>query len=105
MHPQRQPVQIVSFATGRVWRPRAHERIEARLDGFIEDVATGCKTPCVVHNVSDGGMMVVVGRSFRVPTHVVIHIPDQNFAVRARTVWVKGRQMGIAFESQPAPEE
>jgi hypothetical protein len=101
MHPQRRPVQIVSFATGRVWRPRAHERIETRLDGLLEDTATGCEMPCVVHNVSNGGMMVVLGRGFRVPTHVVIRIPEQNFAARARTVWVKGQQLGLAFEGPP----
>jgi len=76
---------------------RVAARRPVRKAGIIE--FPGGAFSCMVQNLSEAGAALDLPSSSGIPDHFSLTIVEQDDALRCRSVWRTGRQIGVVFET------
>lgn len=78
---------------------RSHPREKTgELAELIVDL-NGSKVACLVHNVSDGGVMIE-SSSGELPKRLILNYKDKNIHSPCKVVWSCGSLAGLEFEQE-----
>jgi hypothetical protein len=67
------------------------------LEGWLASEGTGEPTPCMVWDVSDSGVRLVILMPADVPLEFELKIPDKGAAAMVRLIRTHGSQYGARF--------
>jgi PilZ domain len=77
---------------------REQQRWPAYWAGRIKFKRSGAVAECLVRNTSGSGAKLVVRGAVFVPREFVLHIPKHGIDYRAKVIWRRSEEVGVAFE-------
>jgi hypothetical protein len=80
---------------------RSAERFPTALEGWFSCETTGSPIPCIVWDLSDTGVRLLIPPPADVPLEFDLRIPDAQAAARVRLVWTSGNHYGAQFTGSP----
>jgi hypothetical protein len=76
---------------------RSTERFPATLRGWFAGGATGDLIACIVSDLSETGMRLVIPSPADVPLEFELKIPNAQAVAMVRLVWTDGAHYGVRF--------
>jgi uncharacterized protein YceH (UPF0502 family) len=92
-----------SVAHRRASENRSHSRVRALMAGRIVFNKGRSSVDCVVRNITDAGAKLSVSAAANVPDQFELVLPHKRATRRARLIWRRLDEIGVAFSDAPLP--
>jgi PilZ domain-containing protein len=92
-----------SVAQQRASDNRSRSRVRALMAGRIVFNKGRSSVDCVVRNITDAGAKLSVSAAANVPDQFELVLPHKRTTRRARLVWRRLDEIGVAFSDAPLP--
>lgn len=76
---------------------RSSERFPSGLEGWFESEITGDPTACMVWDLSETGVRLVIPSPADVPLEFELKIPNEAAIAKVRLIWTSGSHYGARF--------
>jgi hypothetical protein len=81
----------------RIPERRSCQRYPAFLEGWIASETTGERIECMVWDLSEAGVRLVVSPPADVPLEFELRIPSEDAKANVRLIWTTGIHYGARF--------